>query len=876
LLSKPAVAYALPVVLVLAAALVRPLVGNHLGGDPALVLGLPVVVLSAWVGGFGPGLLAVMLHMGLRAWMQVRSGALPADDNLLRVAIVFPSALLVCVAFEQARRARLRAERDAGEAQDALEHAQAVAEAERRAQARMQRLVDSSAVAIAFSRDGVVREANDAFLTLFGYSRQELAAGAIGAATLVPPDEQGVYLMARQELQETGRNGPFHAQLVRRDGIRIDVITSAGRLDDNDYCIFFTDITALTRAEEALRASQDRFRSLVTATASIVWTAGPKREYVSAQPSWAEYTGQTPEEYMGYGWINAMHPDDRPAIVAAWKDACQVQRPFRGRARMWHAATQTYRRVAARAQPVVRDGEIVEWVGMVFDVEEGELTSERLQEASQRLQLLLENTPLAVVEFDGELRITRWAGQAPSLFGWEADETLGRPAADFGWPGTDDSSAHQTLRRLLDGDLSRARLSLQSRRKNGGTIYGEWSISAVRRPGEQKADALLALVLDATEREAALQTLRHADRQKDNFIATLAHELRNPLAPIANGARLLLLKPDDPKTVQWSAQAIERQVRQLTRLLDDLLDVSRISRNRLQLQRRRMNLQDAVEMAAEQVRPFFEAQGHHLALQLPEAPVDVMGDQARLVQVFANLLHNAAKYTPQPGTIELRLRREGDETVVQVQDPGVGLSREDQLRVFEMFSQAHPELRSAQPGLGIGLALVRGIVDIHGGRVAVASDGPGHGSCFTVTLPALREAEAGIGLRLEGNPAARLSGYKVLVVDDNVDSALSIGALLSECGNVVETATGVRAALELGHRFHPSVVLMDIGMPDIDGWEGARMMRATPWGRAAVLVAMTGFGQPEDRRRSAQAGFDHHLTKPLDFEQLQQRLTLAD
>ncbi len=863
--SGRAAGFALAVGLSLLAAALRPIVGGHLGADPVLVLALPVVVVSAWRGGFMPGALAVLLTVLSRAaWAWAGATEVFDAAYFTRSLVAVPTALGVCAAFEQMHRARWRAEARAARAEQDAVGAQQLAAA----QHRMQRLVDCSAVPIAFSRGGVITEANDAFLVLMGFSRAELEAGLINQATLVPPSERPVYAMAKQELDETGRNGPFHARLLRPDGILVDVITSAGRLDENDFCIFFTDITALTRAEQALRISEERFRSLVNATATIVWTAGPQREFVSDQPSWSEYTGQARAQYQGFGWINALHPEDRAAAQAAWIESCRLKQPFRARARMWHEASQGYRRVVARANPVLRDGEIVEWVGMVFDIEEGEQVSERLQEAQSRLQLLVENTPLALIEFDGELRITRWTGQAETVFGWSAAEALGQAARDLGWAMPDDEIGPRQLRELLRGETPRASFRIRNRCKDGKVIHAEWSVSAIRRPDAARADALLALVLDVSEREQAVESLKQADRQKDNFIATLAHELRNPLAPIANGARLLSLKSGDAKTVSWAASAIERQVRQLTRLLDDLLDVSRISRNTLRLQRQRMRLQDAIELAAEQVRPFFDAQGHQLELQVAGEPLELLGDMARLTQVVANLLHNAAKYTPEPGVITLDAWQAQGLLQVRVCDPGLGIAPEDQERVFEMFSQAHTELRSAQPGLGIGLALVRGIVQIHGGSVHVTSDGLGHGSCFTVSLPALPVADAAApalaGPQATGAPA----GYKILVVDDNVDSAESIGALLAQCGNTVRTVYAGPQALALGTEFQPAVVLMDIGMPGMDGLEAARLMRDTAWGRAAMLIAMTGYGQPEDRRRALQAGFDHHLTKPVDLDLL--------
>lgn len=986
IVTRPAAAYVLATGLSAAALALRPLLAGRLGTEFAVVLALPVVLLSAWAGGFWPGLLATLLMLLARlGGVLIHANEVLDGAYWLRSAIALPSALLVCGAFEQLRRARRRAEaraRDAEGEASATRHLGAALQAlpisvfdmdlqlrytrrmlsaigfaiedmlgkraedlfepataeklnslrrevlstgqprraeidyrgpfgrywmdvfatplrdehgcivgvtnvtiditdkkrrelaEQQAQERLQRLVDSSAVAIAFSRGGAITEANDAFLTLTGHSRLELEQGLIHQGTLIPEAERGVYAMAKQELDETGRNGPFHAVLRRPDGIMVDVITSAGKLGDDDYCIFFTDISALTRAKAALRISEERFRSLVNATATIVWTAGPQRQFASQQPSWAEYTGQDRDQYTGYGWLEAVHPDDRTATVEAWREAAVQCRPYGGRTRLWHKASGSYRRVMVRANPVLGDGDIVEWVGMVFDIEEGEQVSERLQEASERLRLLVENAPLGVVEFDGDLHITRWAGQAEAIFGWHADEALGRRAAELGWTLPEEALGPVKLRELLRGEDSRTHFRIRNACKDGRIIHAEWSISAVRRPEQQRTIALLALVMDVTEREEAVESLKLADRQKDNFIATLAHELRNPLAPISNSARLLTLKPDDARTVTWAGQAIERQVKQLTRLLDDLLDVSRISRNILHLRRQRMRLQEAVELAAEQVRPFFDAQGHRLQLDLTHEPMVLMGDLARLTQVFANLLHNSAKYTLEPGLVSLHARRRGEWLQVTVQDPGLGIPPAEQQRVFEMFSQAHPELRSAQPGLGIGLALVKGIVEIHGGTVRVHSGGAGLGSCFIVELPALSLADTAPVDGAQGDAPGGLAGHRVLVVDDNVDSAESIGVLLAQSGSTVRTAFSGQAALNLGAAYQPSVVLMDIGMPGMpgmpgmDGLQTAQLMRQTPWGRAAVLIAMTGYGQPEDKRRATQAGFDHHFTKPVDIDQL--------
>jgi signal transduction histidine kinase len=378
------------------------------------------------------------------------------------------------------------------------------------------------------------------------------------------------------------------------------------------------------------------------------------------------------------------------------------------------------------------------------------------------------------------------------------------------------------------------------------------------------AAALANAVASEEERRraAALAALAEADRRKDEFLATLAHELRNPLAPLRNGLEVMRLARADAGARDEALAMMERQLGQMVRIIDDLLDVSRISRGKLALRRERVDLAKVLRQAVETSRPLIEAGRHELTVRLPADPVFVDADATRLAQVFANLLNNAAKYTEPGGRILLSLEHQGAEAMVAVRDTGVGIPAAMLPRVFEMFVQVEHSLERAQGGLGIGLALVRGLVGMHGGAVEANSEGHGQGSEFVVRLP-VAPPPVGRGAAPAGDGAAR-AAHRVLVVDDNDDSAASLAMLLEAMGNEARTARDGLEALEVGAAFRPDVVLLDIGLPRLNGYEAARRIRLEPWGKGILLVAQTGWSQEEDRRQSREAGFDFHLVKPID------------
>jgi signal transduction histidine kinase len=377
----------------------------------------------------------------------------------------------------------------------------------------------------------------------------------------------------------------------------------------------------------------------------------------------------------------------------------------------------------------------------------------------------------------------------------------------------------------------------------------------------------------AYERLRLVNELKEADRRKDEFLATLAHELRNPLAPVRNAVQVLRLKgPDDPE-LRWGRDVIDRQVEHLTRLIDDLMDISRITRNKLELRKQRVELAEVITGAVESSRPAVEQCGHELTVTLPPQPIYLNGDLVRLAQVFQNLLTNAVKYTERGGQIWLTAERQGGDAVVRVKDTGVGIPGEKLPRLFEMFFQVDRTLERSQGGLGIGLSLVRRLVELHGGRVDARSEGVGKGSEFIVRLPVL--VEKSIPPQSQepgGNGRTKTTARRILVVDDNRDSADSLAMLLRLTGHEVHAAYDGVEGVEAAERVRPEVVLLDIGMPGLNGYDACRRIRGQEWGKDVMLIATTGWGQDEDRRRTGEAGFDAHLVKPVDPQALMRLL----
>lgn len=430
----------------------------------------------------------------------------------------------------------------------------------------------------------------------------------------------------------------------------------------------------------------------------------------------------------------------------------------------------------------------------------------------------------------------------------------------------------QSLNRALEranADLAKANAALEAEK----TRELEELNRDLKRANANLAAANSALQAEITERVRIERQLKEADRHKDEFLAMLAHELRNPLAPIRNAVQIMRRKlPSDPQ-LTWAREVMERQIGSLTRLVDDLLDVSRITRGKINLSRESLEVGTIVARAIETAQPLFDEKRQQLDVEVPESPLRVQGDLTRLTQVVGNILANAAKYTGVGGRIGLSARMDGRSAEIRVRDSGIGIPADEMMRIFDLFTQVQPG-QQAHGGLGIGLALVRRIVELHGGTVAAHSEGPGQGSEFIVRLPCEDSTRA--PAERPDRPAETLRcaagdaqpSRRILVVDDNRDALESLAALMEIAGHIVRAAADGELALALAASFRPQVVLLDLGLPKLDGYEVARRIRAETWGKTMLLIALTGWGQDEDRRRTRESGFDSHMVKPLDLEAL--------
>lgn len=531
----------------------------------------------------------------------------------------------------------------------------------------------------------------------------------------------------------------------------------------------------------------------------------------------------------------------------------------------------TERSISDSAAPITNDKDEVAGVVMVFrDISDRRKAERDLDNSLSYADDIIATLREPFIVLDSDLRVRTANRSFYDAFQVTKRETEDRLVYDLGngqWdiPG---------LRKLLDEVLSRNQSVNDYEVEHTFPALGRKTMLLNARPfppDSEFPELILLAVQDVSALRERADELAEASRHKDEFLATLAHELRNPLSPIRNSVHYLGLDGLTEQDVKTARDVIGRQVAIMVRLIDDLLDVSRISRNKLDVRKERVELATVVESAVESSGPLLQQHGHQLKVDLPAEAFPLDADPIRLAQVFLNLLNNAAKYTNRGGQITLSAHREGSDAVVTVRDNGIGIPSDMLASVFEMFTQVDRTLERSHGGLGIGLTLVRRLVEMHDGSIEARSEGPDRGSEFIVRLPLVIPPAS--DPPSHGQAAAKRLGHgRILVVDDNKDSANSLAMLLRFQGNDIRTAHDGVEALEVAEAFYPDVALLDIGLPKLNGYDVARRIRQQPWGQDVLLIALTGWGNDEDRRLSQEAGFNFHIVKPVDLAALEELL----
>ncbi|HUP29887.1 MAG TPA: PAS domain-containing protein [Usitatibacter sp.] len=626
------------------------------------------------------------------------------------------------------------------------------------------------------------------------------------------------------------------------------------------------DVTDRIRAENALRTSELRLKQLANTIPQLAWMAEPDGAIHWYNDRWYEYTGTTPEQMTGWGWQRVHHPDVLPSVLERWKRSLTAGEPFQMTFPL-RGSDGRYRPFFTLVAPL-KDaaGTVVQWFGTNTDVSALHEAQDELRRTEERLRLATDAGGIGIWDWDIANNHVAWSERVYELHGLSPGGFGGR-AEDFAALVHPDDRGR--VWGLIEGAL-REGVGFSADFRIGlpdGTPRWLSTWARVNRGRDGRPERMVGATISIDEHKKAEAVLQESDKRKDEFLAMLAHELRNPLAPITTAAHLLAMPGGDEQRTRQASQVIARQVTHMTELVDDLLDVSRVTRGLVELNREVLDLKAVAASAIEQVRPLVESRQHVLTTWMAAEPVLVEGDRTRLIQVVVNLLNNAAKYTPPRGEIALRLDVRDAEAHLTVRDNGLGIEPALLPRVFELFTQAARTPDRAQGGLGIGLALVRSIAQLHDGSVAARSEGSGKGSEFELTLP-LAVSGAVENPALQTRIQSRGGPVRIMVVDDNLDAAQTLAMLLESVGHQVEVEDDPRRVLERAETCGAQVFILDIGLPHMDGHELAMRLRRLPATAPATLIALTGYGQDRDRAASRAAGFDYHFVKPVDLEEL--------
>lgn len=735
-----------------------------------------------------------------------------------------------------------------------------------------------SFMAVLSGADHVFERMNDGYLEVIG--GRDVVGMRVREA--IPEIEDQGYFEVLDQVYRTGE--PYfatgHRVVLRRDGRMEERILDFVYQPLRDASGAVTgvlaqgiDTTERWRAEHELRDIRSRMETALAAGAIGTWSWDVTNDRFYGDPSLARIFAVPASAVAGgplAGLMNSIHHDDRDRVGRLVNQAVEAGGRYEADYRVTDGAGG-WRWVNARGQ-VERDhaDQMVRFPGVVIEVTDRKRAEEALglvkAESERRTRLyeaVLSTTPDLAYVWGLDHRFSYANEGLLRMWGKTWDEAIGKNCLELGY-----EPWHAEMHDREIEEVRATRTPLRGEVPFAGTfgrrIYDYILMPVIGADGE--VEAVAGITRDVTERKEMEQELRDQDRKKDDFIALLAHELRNPLAPIRNSLNVMRLAGADHEVLREPREIMERQITHMVRLIDDLLDVSRINRNKMDLRLKRVTLAGAVNSALETARPLIDAGGHELIVSIPDRPIYLEADLTRLAQVFSNLLTNSAKYTRYGGKIWLTAERRGEEIAVSVRDNGIGIPAAAMENIFNMFSQVDRSVERTTGGLGIGLALVKGLVEMHGGTVAGASGGEGQGSTFTVILPIVASAGAPVSTRKHnGQTDAR---RRILIVDDSRDGAHSLARMLSLMGNDVRTANDGLEGIELAGEFRPEVVLMDVGMPVLNGLDATRRIREQSWGREMTIIALTGWGQEGDKERSREAGCDGHLVKPVDLDDL--------
>ncbi len=620
-------------------------------------------------------------------------------------------------------------------------------------------------------------------------------------------------------------------------------------------------------SSEPLELREARYRTLFEASRSVLWAADPTGRFGSGQREWERFTGLPLEEQEGFGWMDAIHPDDRGRFVQDWAEARARTEVFVSEVRIWSEPHQEYRECELRSAPLIADGQRVrEWVGHLIDVSELRRAQAAVQERDIMLSALVENAPIPIFVKDRQGHYVLASQHVTEMLTGDPNASLiGRTDEELlPWRIAKQVRAH-------DEEVCRSgeiRVFEEMVPASGGA--DRWWLTTkfpLPSPSGGTGRSLAGIAVDVTERRKLAEERAEAIRRRDDFLAMLSHELRNPMQAILHAVRMVDAESAD--TSQEAKAIIRRQAHHVSRMLADLLDVSRMVHGRINLASDQVSIERVVDAALETVRPLASAAG--IELQVESGTGRVLGDETRLVQVVANLLRNAVSHSRESDPIRLRVLTDDETLSIEVSDSGAGIDPDELERIFDPFFQREQSIARSEGGLGLGLSLGRTLAELHGGTLRGESEGLGRGSRFTLTLPRLEPSTA----KPSSSPPAPVRESETLtfvVVEDNDDSREMLALWLRSRGHVVIPCADGESGLEAILERRPDVAIVDIGLPGLDGYGVARAVRERWEGPPLRLVAVTGYGREEDRRRVMEAGFDAHLVKPVEVEVLEQLL----